>query len=116
MKRHKFYLTETSFLSYIICPSQILPDPTKIACVEQFSLLTNSHQLHLFLGLINYLRDFMPNLADHAAVLHVALTPNSTAEKAYYKMMKVHKGHLPDGWAGWTWSFGPAEQTTFEAV
>ncbi|OWZ59883.1 hypothetical protein AYX14_07187, partial [Cryptococcus neoformans] len=48
--------------------------------------------------------------------LHAALAPNSTAEKAYYKVMKMHKGHLPDGWTGWTWSFGPAEQVTFEAV
>ncbi|OXH24651.1 hypothetical protein J005_05993 [Cryptococcus neoformans] len=110
------FLNEVSFLGHIVCPGQILPDPAKIPCVEQFPLLMNSHQLHSFLGLVNYLRDFVPNLADHTAVLHVALTPNSTAEKAYYKAMKMHKGHLPDGWTGWTWSFGPAEQAAFEAV
>ncbi|EAL23702.1 hypothetical protein CNBA3490 [Cryptococcus deneoformans B-3501A] len=107
---------EVSFLGHIIRPGQILPDPAKIACIEQFPLPMNSHQLHSFLGLINYLRDFMPNLADHTAVLHAALAPNSTAEKAYYKALKMHKGHLPDGWTGWTWSFGPAEQAAFEAV
>ncbi|UOH84329.1 hypothetical protein LQV05_001125 [Cryptococcus neoformans] len=110
------FLDEVSFLGHIICPTQILPDPTKIACIEQFPLPANSHQLHSFLSLINYLCNFMPNLTDHTAVLHVALAPNSMVEKAYYKVMKMHKGHLPDGWTDWTWSFGPAKQAVFEAV
>lgn len=104
------------FLGHIICPGQILPDPTKITCVEQFPLPVNSHQLHSFLGLINYLRDFIPNLANHTAVLHATLPPNAAAEKAYYKAVKMHKGHLPKGWTGWRWSFGPAEKAAFEAT
>ena len=115
-EKSQLFFNEVSFLGHIIHPSQILPDPAKIACIEQFPLPANSHQLHLFLGLVNYLRDFVPNLATHTTVLHAALAPNSMAEKAYYKAMKMHKGHLPDGWTGWTWSFGPAEQAAFEAV
>ncbi|UOH79357.1 hypothetical protein LQV05_000361 [Cryptococcus neoformans] len=114
------FLNEVSFLGHIIRPGQILPDPAKIARVEQFvgtfPLPTNFHQLHSFLSLVNYLHNFVPNLADHIAVLHAALAPNSMAEKAYYKAMKMHKGHLLDGWTGWTWSFGPAKQAAFEAV
>ncbi|KAE8541147.1 hypothetical protein D1P53_002502 [Cryptococcus gattii VGV] len=110
------FLNEVSFLGHIICPGQILPDPKKIACVEQFPIPTCSQQLHSFLGLINYLHDFVPNLATHTAVLHAALPPNTAVDKAYYKAVKMHKGHLPDGWTGWTWSFGPAEQAAFEAV
>lgn len=115
-EKSQLFLDEVSFLGHIIRPGQILPDPAKMARVEQFPLPVNSHQLHSFLGLVNYLRDFVPNLANHTAVLHAALAPNSMAEKAYYKVMKMHKGRLLDGWTGWTWSFGPAEQAAFEAV
>nr|KIR44758.1 hypothetical protein I312_06101 [Cryptococcus bacillisporus CA1280] len=114
--------TDNSFASmapvtcHIICPGQILPDPNKFAHVEQFPLPTTSHQLHSFLGLVNYLRDFILNLATHTAVLHAALAPNAAAEKAYYKALKMYKGNLPAGWTGWIWSFGPAEQAAFEAV
>lgn len=97
-EKSQLFLNEVSFLGHIIRPGQILPDPAKITRVEQFPLPANSHQLHSFLGLVNYLCDFVPNLANHTAVLHAALTPNSTAEKAYYKVMKMHKGRLPDGW------------------
>ncbi|EAL20358.1 hypothetical protein CNBF1680 [Cryptococcus deneoformans B-3501A] len=112
----KLFLDEVAFLGHIICPGQILPDPAKIAHVEQFPLLVNSHQLHSFLGLVNYLRNFVPNLADHTAVLHATLPPNAAAEKAYYKAVKMHKGHLPEGWTGWRWSFGPAEKAAFKAT
>ncbi|KAE8541724.1 hypothetical protein D1P53_001896 [Cryptococcus gattii VGV] len=81
-----------------------------------FPIPTCSQQLHSFLGLVNYLHDFVPNLATHTAVLHAALPLNTAVEKAYYKAVKMHKGHLPDSWTGWTWSFGPAEQAAFEAV
>ena len=83
-EKSQLFLNEVSFLGHIIRPGQILPDPTKIARVEQFPLPTNSHQLHSFLGLVNYLRDFVPNLANHTAVLHAALAPNSMGEKAVY--------------------------------
>lgn len=112
-RKSQLFLDEVPFLGHIIRPGQMLPDLAKIARVEQFPLPANSHQLHSFLGLVNYLRDFVPNLANHTAVLHAALAPSSTAEKAYYEAMKMHKGHLPDGWTGWTWSFGPAEQAAF---
>ncbi|EAL17162.1 hypothetical protein CNBN2080 [Cryptococcus deneoformans B-3501A] len=112
----KLFLDEVAFLGHIIRPGQILPDPAKIARVKQFPLPVNSHQLHSFLGLVNYLRDFVPNLADHTAVLHATLPPNAAAEKAYYKAVKMHKGHLPEGWTGWRWSFGPAEKAAFEAT
>ncbi|KAE8542768.1 hypothetical protein D1P53_000830 [Cryptococcus gattii VGV] len=115
-EKSQLFLDKVSFLGHIIRPGQILPDLKKIACVEQFPIPTCSQQLHSFLGLINYLRDFVPNLATHTAVLHAALPPNTAVEKAYYKAVKMHKGHLPDGWTGWTWSFGPAEQAAFEAV
>lgn len=68
-EKSQFYLTETSFLGHIICPGQILPDPTKIACIEQFPHPTTPKALHSFLGLLNYLCDFVPNLATHASVL-----------------------------------------------
>ncbi|UOH84918.1 hypothetical protein LQV05_001733 [Cryptococcus neoformans] len=64
-EKSQLFLDEVSFLGHIIRPGQILPDPAKIARVEQFPLPMNSHQLHSFLGLVNYLRDFVPNLADH---------------------------------------------------
>lgn len=28
----------------------------------------------------------------------------------------MHKGHLPEGWTGWRWSFGPAEKAAFEVT
>ncbi|KAE8542769.1 hypothetical protein D1P53_000831 [Cryptococcus gattii VGV] len=112
----QFYLTETSFLGHIIRPGQILPDPTKIACIEQFLPPTTPKALHSFLGLLNYLRDFVPNLATHASVLHACLLPTVATEKTYFKHLKEHKGHLPESWQGRRWNFGPAEQVAFDAL
>lgn len=115
-EKSQLYLTKTSFLSHIICPGQILPDPTKIMCIEQFPHPTTLKALHSFLGLLNYLCDFIPNLATHASVLHACLLPNTAAEKNYFKLLKEHKGHLPESWQGWRWNFGPAEQVAFDAL
>ncbi|KAE8543244.1 hypothetical protein D1P53_000734 [Cryptococcus gattii VGV] len=115
-EKSQFYLTETSFLGHIICPGQILPDPTKITCIEQFPHPTTPKALHSFLGLLNYLCDFIPNLATHALVLHACLPPHAAAEKMYFKHLKEHKGCLLESWQGWRWNFGPAEQAAFDAL
>lgn len=115
-EKSQFYLTETSFLGHVIRPGQILPDPTKIARIEQFPHPTTPKALHSFLGLLNYLREFIPSLATHASVLHACLPPNTAAEKAYYRHLKEHKGRLQESWQGWRWNYGPKERVAFDAL
>ncbi|KAE8539879.1 hypothetical protein D1P53_003817 [Cryptococcus gattii VGV] len=81
----QFYLTETSFLGHIIHPGQILPDPTKIACIEQFPPPTTPKALHSFLGLLNYLHDFVPNLSMRHPVPTTSYTLRSLWESMHYR-------------------------------
>ncbi|SGY32169.1 BQ5605_C002g01326 [Microbotryum silenes-dioicae] len=62
---------ECSFLGHIINRAGVHADPKKIQRIEDWSLPKTVKELRGFLGLVQYLRKFIPGLAEHTA----ALTP-----------------------------------------
>ncbi|SGY45138.1 BQ5605_C001g00251 [Microbotryum silenes-dioicae] len=62
---------ECSFLGHIINRAGVHADPKKVQRIEDWSLPKTVKELRGFLGLVQYLRKFIPGLAEHTA----ALTP-----------------------------------------
>ncbi|SGY12237.1 BQ5605_C011g06436 [Microbotryum silenes-dioicae] len=62
---------ECSFLGHIINRAGVHADPKKIQRIEDWALPKTVKELRGFLGLVQYLRKFIPGLAEHTA----ALTP-----------------------------------------
>ena len=58
------------FLSHIIAPSGIAPDPTKIEAVQKIQPPQNITQLRSFLGLAGYYRQFIQNFSAIAKPLN----------------------------------------------
>ncbi|KAL0213618.1 hypothetical protein P9112_005802 [Eukaryota sp. TZLM1-RC] len=65
---------------------QRLPDPTKTEAITQLNFPSNITELRSFLGSINFLRDFIPNLASLRAPLDELLRKNSK-----YSPCKTHR-------------------------
>ncbi|SGY38977.1 BQ5605_C003g02116 [Microbotryum silenes-dioicae] len=60
---------ECSFLGHIINRAGVHADPKKIQCIEDWALPKTVKELRGFLGLVQYLRKFIPGLAEHTATL-----------------------------------------------
>ena len=52
------------FLGQLIDESGIRPDPGKVAAIKTMTMPSNVAELRRFLGMINHLSKFAPNLAD----------------------------------------------------
>ena len=65
MKRKKcFFMQETvEYLGHLIDATGKRPTPEKIAAIKRAPMPKNVQQLRSFLGLLNYYRKFLPNLA-----------------------------------------------------
>lgn len=74
------------FLGHIIDEAGIRPDPAKVTRIENFPQSQNMTELKRFLGMVNYLAKFVPELS---TVAH-----------------KLLKGNMP-------WMWGPAPVLTF---
>ncbi|SGZ33170.1 BQ5605_C041g11939 [Microbotryum silenes-dioicae] len=60
---------ECSFLGHIINRAGVHADPKKIQRIEDWSLPKTGKELRGFLGLVQYLRKFIPGLAEHTTTL-----------------------------------------------
>lgn len=65
------------FLGQLIDKNGIQPDPGKIAAIKKMSVPSNVAELHKFLGNVNHLSKFAPNLADKTKPLHDLLIKNN---------------------------------------
>ena len=59
-----FSQSSVKFLGHVIDSQGIRPDPSKVSAIEHFSTPTNVSDVRRFLGMINQLSKFSPNLAD----------------------------------------------------
>ena len=69
---HEKYIIKTSecrFFGMIYTPSGVKPDPEKVGAIQNIDPPKDKKELHTFLGMVNYLAPFMPNLASHTAPL-----------------------------------------------
>ena len=65
--------SECSFYGMVYTPSGVKPDPEKVSAIQNIDLPKDKKELHTFLGMVNYLAPFMPNLASHTAPLRELL-------------------------------------------
>lgn len=67
--KFEFSKTRVKFLGYIISSDGVRPDPEKTHAVREMDPLTNISELRRFLGMVNQLDKFVPNLAENDKML-----------------------------------------------
>ena len=72
-----FGVTELTFLGHVMSAEGVKPDPKKIEAITAMPVPTTKVELQRFLGMVNYLGKFIPNLSDETAPLR-ALLRNET--------------------------------------
>ncbi|CAB4033003.1 retrotransposon-like family member retr-1 [Paramuricea clavata] len=68
-----FGATELTFLGHIMSADGVKPDPRKIEAITKMPVPTSPAELQRFLGMVNYLGKFIPNLSDETAPLRALL-------------------------------------------
>ena len=62
---------EIAFLGHVISAENgIKPDPIHVRAINQMPVPKNKSELHTYLRMMNYLRDFIENMVEHTAPLH----------------------------------------------
>lgn len=72
-RKMKIAVTSVKYFGHIFTQNEIKPDPERLAAIEQMGTPTNKKDLQTFMGVINYLRPFNPNLSDLTAPLRELL-------------------------------------------
>ena len=88
----EFDRSEITFLGHIIDGNGLRPDPSRIQAIQDFQAPTDVSKLRSFLGMINYVGRFIPNLSDIVRPLNQLLCQD----------------------VAWTW--GPAQRASFTKV
>ncbi|GAA5846261.1 hypothetical protein JCM11251_007270, partial [Rhodosporidiobolus azoricus] len=65
----KKFSTRTEFLGHIISRNGIEADPSKVEKIKEWTRPSTVTQVRSFLGIVQYLRKFIPQLAEHTVVL-----------------------------------------------
>lgn len=60
---------KVKYLGHIYSHNEIKPDPDRLTAIEQMTRPKNKKDLQTFLGVVNYLRSFIPNLSELTAPL-----------------------------------------------
>ena len=63
IEKSKFLRKDVEFLSHVITPQGIKPNPSKINAIEKYPIPTTTKEIKSFLGLIGYYRRFISNFA-----------------------------------------------------
>ena len=61
------------FLGHKVTANGIFPDPEKVEAIVKMKEPSDKKELQRFLGMINYVGKFIPNLAEHTAPLRKLL-------------------------------------------
>ena len=59
----------------ILSGQGVKPDPIKIQALQDLTTLQNQKQLQSFLGLVNYLQPFLPDIAAKTTFLREQVSP-----------------------------------------
>ncbi|GAA5825846.1 hypothetical protein JCM11251_000024 [Rhodosporidiobolus azoricus] len=68
-KKTDLFSLRTEFLGHVISREGIEADPSKIETIKNWAKPSTVTQVRGFLGIVQYLRKFIPQLAEHTAVL-----------------------------------------------
>lgn len=63
LKKIKIAFENLKFLGHILTPDEILPDPTKVQAIQQLQPPKTLTELRSFLGMVNYLSQFVTSSA-----------------------------------------------------
>ncbi|GAA5992242.1 hypothetical protein JCM11641_001277 [Rhodosporidiobolus odoratus] len=69
-KKTDLFTTHTEFLGHVISREGLQADPSKTEKIKNWVCPKTVTQVRGFLGIVQYLRKFIPGLADHTAVLN----------------------------------------------
>ena len=78
LNRRKCVIASTSltFLGHSMSPEGVKPDPTKVEAITQMPLPESKADLQRFMGMVNYVGKFIPNLSQITAPLRQLLKKN----------------------------------------
>ena len=62
-KKCRFHITELPYIGHILTSEGVNPDPKKVCAVKDMEAPRNSEEVRRFLGHVNYMAKFMPNLS-----------------------------------------------------
>ena len=68
-KKTSLCKSEVSFLGHVISSEGVRPDPEKLSAIRDWPQPTRTKDVRAFLGLVRYIANFLPHLADQTAVL-----------------------------------------------
>ena len=86
---------EIKVLGHIVGNGQLKPNPVKVSAITHFPAPTNQRELRAFLGLVNYYRRYIPDMATVAVPLYQLLKKKiawhwtTTHEEAFNKLKKI---------------------------
>lgn len=72
----KISQTEIKYLGHVFAEDKIIPDPDRIIALKEMGNPKDKNDLKKFLGVVSYLRAFIPNLAEITAPLRDLLKKN----------------------------------------
>ena len=75
--KSKFNKSEVIFLGHKVTATSIYPDDRKVEAIKNIPLLESKRELQCFLGMINYLGKFVPNLSENTENLRKLLEKNT---------------------------------------
>lgn len=75
-KKLQLRVTKVKFLGFIFDEKGVHPDPDRIQSIQNLKEPTNKKELQSFLGMVNYLRDFIPNMSEISSSLRLLLKKN----------------------------------------
>src|SRR6266576_5610192 len=73
-EKFQFRQEKLKYLGHIISSEGIKPDPAKISAIYNFPIPKDRQALHQFLGLVNFVAKFIPNLSEETKILRTLLS------------------------------------------
>lgn len=70
-------MSEVKCLGFIFNETGVRPDPDRIQTIQNLKEPTKKKELQSFLGMINYLREFIPNMSELTTPLRELLKKNN---------------------------------------
>jgi len=72
----QYDVRQVKFLGFVFNEQGVIPDPDRIKTIKELNVPTHKKQLQFFLGMINYLRAFIPNLSEIITLFRELLKKN----------------------------------------
>ena len=59
----RLHLTDLQYIGHRLTPDGVKPDPAKMAAIQEMAEPKTPQEVRRFLGMVNYLAKFLPNLS-----------------------------------------------------